>query len=76
MFWKKHESIIINERQQLMINKMLDDFYGKLNTSKWAKITKTSQDTALRDIQDLIAKNILQKVPGGGRSTSYTLIIS
>lgn len=76
MFWKKHSSTIINERQQLMINKMLDDFYGKLNTSKWAKITKTSQDTALRDIQDLLTKGILQKEPVGGRSTSYTLIIN
>lgn len=73
MFWKKHVSTIMNERQHLMINKMLDDFYGKLNTSKWAKITKTSQDTALRDIQDLLSKGILKKEPGSGRSTSYTL---
>ena len=73
MFWKKHVSTIMNERQHLMINKMLDDFYGKLNTSKWAKITKTSQDTALRDIQDLLSKGILQKESGGGRSTSYSL---
>jgi len=72
-FWEKHASTIINERQQFMINKLLDDFYGKLNTSKWAKITKCSQDTALRDIQDLIIKEILRKEPGGGRSTSYVL---
>ena len=74
-FWEKHASTIINKRQQLMINKLLDDFYGKLNTSKWAKITKCSQDSALRDIQDLIEKRMLLKEPGGGRSTSYKLIL-
>jgi len=72
-FWKIHASTIINDRQKLMINKLLDDFYGKLTTSKWAKITKCSQDTALRDIQDLIGKNVLIKESGGGRSTSYIL---
>lgn len=74
-FWEKHATTIINERQKLMINKLLDNFLGKLNTSKWAKITKCSQDTALRDIQDLIYKEILVKEPGGGRSTSYVLNI-
>lgn len=74
-FWEKHAATIINERQKSMVNKLLDDFFGKLNTSKWAKITKCSQDTALRDIQDLIEKGILIKEPGGGRSTSYKLNI-
>jgi len=73
-FWEKHASTILNERQQLILNKLLDNFEGKLNTSKWAKIAKTSQDTALRDIQDLMNKNILMKEVGGGRSTSYVLI--
>jgi Fic family protein len=72
-FWEKHAATILNERQQLILNKLLDGFNGKLNTSKWAKITKTSQDTALRDIQDLMRKNILMKEVGGGRSTSYGL---
>ncbi|MCA1757934.1 MAG: Fic family protein [Bacteroidales bacterium] len=72
-FWKKHSSTIINERQKQMINKLLDDFYGKLTTSKWAKMMRCSQDTALRDIQDLISKSILIKESGGGRSTSYIL---
>lgn len=72
-FWEKHESTIINERQRLMLNKMLDGFTGKLTSSKWATIAKCSQDTAVRDIQDLINKNILEKEPGGGRSTSYIL---
>ena len=75
-FWEKHSATIINERQKLMINKLLDNFFGKLNTSKWAKITKCSQDTALRDIQDLIEKGILIKESGGGRSTSYKLNIA
>ncbi len=56
-----------------MLNKLLDGFVGKLNNSKWAKITKCSADTSLRDIQDLISKKILVKEPGGGRSTSYEL---
>jgi len=72
-FWEKHASTIINNRQKVMIIKLLDDFFGKLITTKWAKITRCSQDTALRDIQDLIDKEILIKEPGGGRSTSYKL---
>ena len=70
-FWEKHAVTTLNTRQRLMLNKLLDGFDGKLNTSKWAKITKTSTDTALRDIQDLIEKNILIKESSGGRSTSY-----
>ncbi|HEY5590464.1 MAG TPA: Fic family protein, partial [Paludibacter sp.] len=60
-------------RQRLMINKMLDGFDGKLTSSKWAKIAKCSQDTAVRDIQDLIKKMILRKEASGGRSTNYEL---
>ena len=73
-FWRKHESTPINERQRLMINKLFDGFDGKLQSSKWAKITKTSTDTALRDIKDLIAKGILQPTNDGGRSASYVLV--
>ena len=73
-FWEKHNDILINERQRLMINKLFDDFYGKLTTSKWAKITKTSTDTALRDIKDLMEKGILQQEEAGGRSVNYSLI--
>lgn len=72
-FWKQHATTIFNKRQHLMINKLLDGFDGKLTTTKWAKIAKCSQDTALRDIQDLINKNILYKEESGGRSTSYEL---
>ena len=72
-FWLKHQQVILNERQKLMINKMLDGFTGKLTSSKWAAITKTSSDTALRNINDLIDKNILEKEEAGGRSVSYKL---
>ncbi len=57
-----------------MLNKLLDGFTGKLTTSKWARINKCSQDTALRDIQDLIEKGILQKENASGKSTNYELI--
>ncbi len=72
-FWNKHSATILNERQHKMLNKLLDGFNGKLTTSKWAKICKCSQDTALRDIQDLIKKDIVQKEASGGRNTSYEL---
>jgi Fic family protein len=73
-FWHKHSQTILNERQRLMLNKLLDDFEGKLTVVKWAKMTKISRDTALHDIQDLINKEILQKEAAGGRSTNYKLI--
>jgi Fic family protein len=73
-FWEKHSTVSFNERQKLMVNMLLDGFDGKLHSSKWGKITKTSPDTALRDIQDLMNKKILMKEVGGGRSTSYVLM--
>lgn len=72
-FWTKYAEIINNDRQKKVLNMLLDNFKGKLNTSKWAKINKCSTDTALRDIQNLLEKNILEKEPGGGRSTSYIM---
>jgi Fic family protein len=63
----------LNARQALVLNKLLDGFEGKLTTSKWAKLAKSSQDTAYRDILDLVERGILRKDPGGGRSTSYSL---
>jgi Fic family protein len=75
-FWKLHSTTILNERQQKIIKKLLDGFNGKLTSSKWGKINKCSQDTALRDIQDLIKKDILQKEGSGGRSTNYELVLS
>ncbi|MEA3495013.1 MAG: Fic family protein [Bacteroidota bacterium] len=72
-FWNKHSKTIINERQKKLLNKLLDGFAGKLTSSKWAKIAKCSKDTAIRDINILISKDILQKEEAGGRSTSYEL---
>lgn len=74
-FWNNHQNTSLNDRQRKMINKLFDNFKGKLFTSKWAKMCKCSKDTALRDIQDLEQKGILQKEESGGRSTSYTLIL-
>jgi Fic family protein len=72
-FWKIHENTDFNARQRLMLNKILDGFDGKLQSSKWAKITKCSPDTALRDIKELIEKGILKQEKQGGRSTNYEL---
>jgi Fic family protein len=73
-FWTKFATEVLNSRQILLINKLLDDFTGQFTTSKWAKIAKCSPDTALRDIQDLLNKNILKKNPSGGRNTNYKLV--
>ncbi|MBU3677349.1 MAG: hypothetical protein FGM54_09280, partial [Chitinophagaceae bacterium] len=73
-FWQRHEHTEINERQRLMLNKLLDGFEGKLKTSKWAKITKVSPDTALRDIKNLIEKGILKETSDGGRNAAYELV--
>jgi Fic family protein len=72
-FWDQHRAAPINDRQRLMLNKMLDGFEGKLTSSKWAKVSKCSQDTAHRDIQVLIEHCILIRDSAGGRSTSYSL---
>jgi Fic family protein len=72
-FWEKHARAPVNDRQRDIVNRLLDGFEGKLTTTKWAKIEKCSHDTALRDIQNLIDLGLLQKDPGGGRSTSYSL---
>ena len=64
----------MNQRQKNILNKILDGFEGKLTSSKWVKITKCSKDTAVRDINDLVKKNILKKENAGGRSTSYELV--
>jgi Fic family protein len=73
-FWNRYSTINLNGRQKLLLNKLLDGFDGKLTSGKWAKIAKCSADTALRDIQDLINKQMLRKEPAGGRSTSYELV--
>ncbi|KQT50247.1 cell filamentation protein Fic [Devosia sp. Leaf420] len=72
-FWAAHAATPINERQKKLVGMLLDGFEGKLTSSKWANIAKCSQDTALRDIDDLLGKKILAKEAAGGRSTSYVL---
>jgi len=72
-FWKKHAAQPINDRQRDILNRLLNGFEGKLTSSKYAKIENISPDTALRDINELIALGILVKEEGGGRSTNYAL---
>jgi len=72
-FWDTLAGQSINDRQRFMLNRLLDGFEGKLTSSKWAKLAKTSPDTALRDISDLVARDILVREAAGGRSTSYRL---
>lgn len=72
-FWERHGSEPLNDRQRKILNRLLDGFEGKLTSSKWAKLGKCSQDTASRDIDDLIKRGMLIKNPGRGRSTSYSL---
>lgn len=72
-FWELHPTESLNPRQRMIINKLFDGFEGVLTSSKWAKIAKCSQDTALRDILELVEKRIFIKNPAGGRSTSYVL---
>lgn len=74
-FWDKYRLVSMNERQIKMVNLFWDGFDGKLTSSKWAKITKCSPDTALRDIQDLITKGVFRKTDEGGRSTNYEWVL-
>jgi Fic family protein len=71
--WQRISPNPVNERQRKVINRMLDEFKGHLTTSKYAKFAKCSNDTALRDIRELLERGIVAKNPGGGRSTSYRL---
>ncbi|HEY1503358.1 MAG TPA: Fic family protein [Stellaceae bacterium] len=73
-FWEHHSSTALNERQRTMLTRLLDGFDGKLTSSKWASMTKCSQDTAARDIDALIKLGILVRDAAGGRSTSYSLV--
>jgi Fic family protein len=72
-FWDAHVNVMFNDRQRAIINRLFNGFDGKLTSSKWAKLTSCSQDTALRDIDDLVRLGVLVKDVGGGRSTSYSL---
>jgi hypothetical protein len=72
-FWQRWAGTPLNERQAKSLNRLLDDFQGKLTSSKWAAIAKCSPDTALRDINDLLARGVLRKTDAGGRSTHCEL---
>ncbi len=72
-FWETHAGTPINARQRAVIDRLLDGFEGKLTSSRWADLAGCSQDTALRDIADLVHHGILRRGTAGGRSTSYTL---
>lgn len=72
-FWRRLWGIELNKRQVKIINRLLNGFDGKLTTSKWAALAKSSTDTALRDINELVQLGILQRSNAGGRSTSYDL---
>jgi Fic family protein len=75
-FWERIQGAPLNDRQQLVVNRLLDGFEGKLTTSRYAKLAKCSQDTALRDILPLVELGILVRSSAGGRSTSYELAVS
>lgn len=72
-YWDRYRDVEINERQRKVVNRLWDGFDGKLTSSKWAKICHCSQDTALRDINDLIAKGMLRNSGEGGRNANYLL---
>ncbi len=72
-FWQQVPRTALNERQIKVLNRLLDGFEGKLTSSKWAALAKCSSDTALRDINELLAKGVLRRSDAGGRSTSYEL---
>jgi Fic family protein len=72
-FWHTHAKTALNDRQTKLLNRILEPFEGKLTSAKLAKMAKCSKDTAIRDLNDLIAKGILKKAEAGGRSTSYEL---
>lgn len=72
-FWERASMLPLNDRQRNVVNRLLEGLDGKLTTAKWAVLTKSSHDTALRDIQGLIDLKLLKQDKGGGRSTSYSL---
>jgi Fic family protein len=74
-FWERYAQQSLSVRQVKVLNRLPDGFDGKLTTSKWAKLANCSQDTAYRDVLDLVERGVLRKDPGGGRGTSYSLAV-
>jgi Fic family protein len=75
-FWERIKGVPLNDRQKLVVNRLIDGFEGKLTTSKYAKLAKCSPDSALRDIMQLLEQGILMRNAEGGRSTSYALAMT
>jgi Fic family protein len=75
-FWQSVAALPMNARQIKVLNRLLDGFEGKLTSAKWAALTKSSADTALRDITELVGHGVLRRSDAGGRSTSYELVVS
>jgi len=73
-FWERHAAVSFNQRQRKILGRWLEGLEGKMSSSKWAKLGDCSQDTAFRDIDELLKRGILVKEPGGGRSTRYALV--
>jgi len=73
-FWHRHALTPLNERQQTMLNRLLDGFQGKLTARKWTAIAKCSMPTAQRDIKDLVDRGVLMRNEGGTKNTSYSVI--
>ncbi|RFO96528.1 DUF4172 domain-containing protein [Rhodoferax lacus] len=73
-FWQRWAGTPMNARQTQVLNRVLDGFEGKLTNAKWAALGKCSSDTALRDINELLARGVLQRLEGGGRSVGYALV--
>lgn len=73
-FWQRWADVPMNARQTLVLNRVLDGMEGKLSNARWAAIAKCSSDTALRDINDLLARGVLVQLEGGGRNTAYALV--
>jgi Fic family protein len=72
-FWERIKGVPLNDRQRLVLNRLLDGFEGKLTNAKYAALAKCSHDTALRDLQQLVERGVLMRNAEGGRSTSYSL---
>jgi Fic family protein len=74
-FWQRWAGTPLNARQILVLNRLLDGMDGKLTNAKWATIGQCSADTALRDINDLLARGVLRQLEGGGRNTAYAWVM-
>jgi len=73
-FWQKASAVPMTERQTQMLNLFLDGYEAKITSKTWATLAKCSKDTAIRDIQDLVDKNILIEDIPGAKRPSYSIV--